>query len=34
MLQTAASIENLAVATYDTALTLDFIGGASAPTRW
>src|SRR4051812_36777976 len=28
MLQTAASIENLAVATYDTALTLDFIGGA------
>jgi len=30
MLQTAASIENLAVATYDTALTLDFIGGASA----
>jgi hypothetical protein len=30
MLQTAASIENLAVATYATALTLDFIGGASA----
>ncbi len=30
MLQTAASIENLAVATYTTALTLDFIGGASA----
>ncbi|MDQ1432875.1 MAG: hypothetical protein QOF40_3477 [Actinomycetota bacterium] len=30
MLQTAASIENLAVATYDVALTLDFIGGASA----
>jgi hypothetical protein len=30
MLQTAASIENLAVATYQTALTLDFIGGASA----
>ena len=30
MLQTAASIENLAVATYDTALTLDFIGGAGA----
>jgi hypothetical protein len=30
MLQTAASIENLAVATYDTALTLDFIGGANA----
>jgi len=30
MLQTAASIENLAVATYDTALTLDFIGGATA----
>jgi hypothetical protein len=30
MLQTAASIENLAVATYDAALTLDFIGGASA----
>ncbi|MGZ6952139.1 MAG: ferritin-like domain-containing protein [Acidimicrobiia bacterium] len=29
-LQTAASIENLAVATYGTALTLDFIGGASA----
>ena len=30
MLQTAASIENLAVATYETALTLDFIGGATA----
>jgi hypothetical protein len=30
MLQTAASIENLAVATYATALTLPFIGGASA----
>jgi hypothetical protein len=30
ILQTAASIENLAVATYQTALTLDFIGGASA----
>lgn len=30
MLQTAASIENLAVATYDTAMSLDFIGGASA----
>jgi hypothetical protein len=30
MLQTAASIEHLAVATYETALTLDFIGGASA----
>jgi hypothetical protein len=30
MLQTAASLENLAVATYGTALTLDFIGGASA----
>lgn len=30
MLQTAASIENLAVATYGTALTLDFIGGSSA----
>ncbi len=30
MLQTAASIENLAVATYDTTLTLDFIGGSSA----
>jgi hypothetical protein len=30
MLQTAASIENLAVATYDVALTLDFIGGATA----
>ena len=33
MLQTAASIENLAVATYDTALTLDFIGGASCERR-
>lgn len=30
MVQTAASLENLAVATYDVALTLDFIGGASA----
>jgi len=30
MLQTAASIENLAVATYNTALTLPFIGGSSA----
>jgi hypothetical protein len=30
MLQTAASIENLAVATYDAALTLDFIGGGGA----
>lgn len=30
MLQTAASIENLAVATYATALGLDFIGGGSA----
>ena len=30
MLQTAASIENLAVAAYTTALTLDFIGGGSA----
>jgi hypothetical protein len=30
MLQTAASIENLAVATYETALTLPFIGGADA----
>ncbi len=30
MLQTAASIENLAVATYKTALTLDFIGGSTA----
>jgi hypothetical protein len=29
-LQTAAGIENLAVSTYKTALTLDFIGGASA----
>ena len=27
ILQTAASLENLAVATYDVALTLDFIGG-------
>ena len=30
ILQTAASLENLAVATYDVALTLDFIGGDSA----
>ena len=30
MMQTAASIENLAVATYKTALTLPFIGGSSA----
>jgi hypothetical protein len=30
ILQTAASIENLAVATYTTALTLPFIGGSSA----
>src|SRR5262249_50802243 len=30
MVQTAASLENLAVATYEVALTLDFIGGASA----
>ena len=30
ILQTAAAIENLAVATYATALTLDFIGGSSA----
>jgi hypothetical protein len=30
MLQTAASIEVLAVATYKTALTLPFIGGSSA----
>jgi hypothetical protein len=30
MLQTAAAIENLAIATYDVALTLDFIGGSSA----
>jgi hypothetical protein len=30
ILQTAASIETLAVATYKTALTLPFIGGASA----
>jgi len=30
ILQTAASLENLAVATYDTALTLDFIGGPAA----
>ena len=30
MLQTAASIENLAVATYATALTLPFIGGTDA----
>jgi hypothetical protein len=30
MLQTAAAVENLAVATYQTALTLPFIGGSSA----
>ncbi len=30
MLQTAASIENLAVSTYKTALTLPYIGGATA----
>lgn len=30
ILQTAASIENLAVATYTTALTLDYIGGSAA----
>ncbi|HQU27362.1 MAG TPA: ferritin-like domain-containing protein [Acidimicrobiales bacterium] len=30
ILQTAASIENLAVSTYATALTLDYVGGASA----
>jgi hypothetical protein len=30
MLQTSASIENLAIATYKTALTLPFIGGSSA----
>ena len=30
ILQTAASLENLAVATYDIALTFDFIGGAAA----
>jgi Ferritin-like domain len=30
MLQTAASIENLAVSTYTTALTLPYIGGSSA----
>jgi hypothetical protein len=30
MLQTAASIENLAIATYGVALTLPFIGGATA----
>ncbi|HVC25044.1 MAG TPA: ferritin-like domain-containing protein, partial [Acidimicrobiales bacterium] len=30
ILQTAASLENLAVATYGVALTLPFIGGASA----
>lgn len=30
LLQTAASIENLAVATYKTALTLPYIGGSSA----
>jgi Ferritin-like domain len=30
MLQTSAAIENLAIATYQTALTLPFIGGSSA----
>jgi hypothetical protein len=30
MLQTAASIENLAIATYTTALTLPYIGGSAA----
>ena len=30
ILQTAASLENLAVATYDLALTFDFIGGSTA----
>jgi Ferritin-like domain len=30
MLQTAASIENLAVSTYTTALTLPYVGGATA----
>ena len=30
MLQTSAAIENLAVATYDKALGLDFVGGGSA----
>ena len=30
ILQTAASIENLAVSTYKTALTLPYIGGSSA----
>ena len=30
ILQTAASLENLAIATYDVALTFDFIGGATA----
>jgi hypothetical protein len=30
MLQTSASIENLAISTYKTALTLPYIGGASA----
>ena len=30
LLQTSASLENLAVATYQTALTLPFIGGSSA----
>ena len=30
MLQTAASLENLAVATYKTALTLPYIGGSAA----
>jgi Ferritin-like domain len=32
ILQTAASIENLAVATYKTALTLPYIGGSAADT--
>jgi hypothetical protein len=32
VLQTAASLENLAVSTYKTALTLPYIGGASANT--
>jgi hypothetical protein len=32
VLQTAASLENLAVSTYKTALTLPFIGGSSANT--
>ena len=33
MVQTSASLENLAVAKYDVALTLDFIGGGSR-TQW